>query len=110
MRIHPSRAALLLCACTLGACATAPMRVPPSQVIWQLSPVATFKTGEYDAAATAGQVRGHGNLGVGAAASLDGEMILLDGEFWRFAEKPTSPGFGRRWLLDFRPLIPRGVC
>jgi acetolactate decarboxylase len=85
MRIHPLRAALLLCVCTLGACATAPMRLPPSQVIWQLSPVATFRTGEYDAAATVGEVRSHGNLGLGAAASLDGEMILLDGQFWRFA-------------------------
>jgi acetolactate decarboxylase len=84
MPTHPSRAALLLCVCTLGACASAQTHLPRSQVIWQLSPVATFKTGEYDAAATVGEVRSHGNLGLGAAASLDGEMILLDGEFWRF--------------------------
>jgi acetolactate decarboxylase len=89
MRIHPSRAALLLGVCTLGACAAAQTHgsahLPRSQVIWQLSPVATFKTGEYDAAATVGEVRSHGNLGLGAAASLDGEMILLNGQFWRFA-------------------------
>jgi acetolactate decarboxylase len=85
MFIRSSRAALLLGVCTLGACASAQTQVPRSQTIWQLSPVATFKTGEYDAAATVGEVRGHGNLGLGAAAGLDGEMLLLDGRFWRFA-------------------------
>jgi acetolactate decarboxylase len=85
MPILSSRAALLACLCTLGACASAQTRLPPTQTIWQLSPVATFKTGEYDSAASVGEVRSHGNLGVGAAASLDGEMILLGGQFWRFA-------------------------
>lgn len=85
MPIRSSRAALLVCVCTLGACASAQTQLPRSQTIWQLSPVATFKTGEYDAAATAGEVRAHGDFGLGAAASLDGEMILLNGQFWRFA-------------------------
>lgn len=85
MFIRPSRAALLLGVCTLGACASAQTQVPRSQTIWQLSPVATFETGEYDAAATVGEVRTHGNMGLGAAQSLDGEMLLLDGRFWRFA-------------------------
>jgi acetolactate decarboxylase len=85
MLIRSSRAALLACVCTLGACASAQTQLPRSQTIWQLSPIATFETGEYDAAATVGEVRTHGNLGLGAAASLDGEMILLNGQFWRFA-------------------------
>lgn len=85
MFILSSRAALLACVCTLGACASAQTTLPRSETIWQLSPVATFKTGEYAAAATVGEVRSHGNLGLGAAESLDGEMILLNGQFWRFA-------------------------
>lgn len=85
MPIRSTRAALLACVCTLGACASAQTQLPRSQTIWQLSPVATFETGEYDAAATVGEVRTHGDLGLGAAASLDGEMLLLNGQFWRFA-------------------------
>lgn len=85
MSIRSTRAALLACVCTLGACASAQNQLPRSQTIWQLSPIATFRTGEYAAAATVGEVRTHGNVGLGAAASLDGEMILLNGQFWRFA-------------------------
>jgi acetolactate decarboxylase len=98
MSIRSSRAALLACVCTLGACASAQTQLPQSQTIWQLSPVATFETGEYDAAAPVGEVLRQGNLGLGAAQSLDGEMILLNGQFWRFAANgqvvPVSDGLG----------------
>ncbi|HEX6909785.1 MAG TPA: acetolactate decarboxylase, partial [Longimicrobium sp.] len=119
MRTHPFRAALLLGVCTLGACASAQTQLPRSQTIWQLSPVATFRTGEYDAAATVGEVRSHGNMGLGAAAALDGEMLLLNGQFWRFAANgqvlPAPDALGMpfaqvtEWRGGTEMIVPPGL-
>jgi acetolactate decarboxylase len=92
MKSGISRGAVLLLVTLLGACGTAgadpsPLPAPQAtQTIWQLSAFDFLLQGHYDGLVPAGEVKRHGNLGLGAADRLAGEMILVDGRFYRFAE------------------------
>jgi acetolactate decarboxylase len=50
--------------------------------LWQIMPSMAFKLGLYQGAITIGKAREHGNFGVGQFAALDGELTVLDGEFF----------------------------
>ena len=51
--------------------------------MWQLMPSMAFKLGLYQGAVRVGDVRRHGNFGVGQFAALDGELTVLEGQFIR---------------------------
>lgn len=55
--------------------------------MWQLSPFALLVRGNFDGLMTAGEVGRHGNMGVGAAEALDGELTVMDGIVY-----PYMPG------------------
>lgn len=102
MRLQNTRAASVLIALTAAACAprapapqsfgsAGPAASPPATeqladatVVWQLSPFALLARGYFDGVETVGEVKRHGNLGLGAADQVDGEMALIDGVFYRF--------------------------
>lgn len=50
---------------------------------FQTSTIAALLDGAYDGDVTFGELRAHGDLGLGTLQHLDGEMIALDGEFWQ---------------------------
>lgn len=50
---------------------------------FQTSTIAALLDGAYDGDVTFGELREHGDLGLGTLQHLDGEMIALDGEFWQ---------------------------
>lgn len=82
-------AALLLAACCAcgpeqGEAAPEAEEQASSSAVWQLSPLAMFARGGYQGVLTTTQVAQQGNQGIGAADSLDGEMLLLDGRFYQF--------------------------
>lgn len=52
-------------------------------VVFQTSTLAALLDGAYDGDLTIGELRAHGDLGLGTFEALDGEMIVLDGEVWR---------------------------
>lgn len=52
-------------------------------VAFQTSTLAALLDGAYDGDLTIGELRRHGDLGLGTFQGLDGEMIVLDGEVWR---------------------------
>ena len=56
----------------------------PSATVWQLSPLALLERGNFNGVVTAGEVRRHGDLGLGAADSLDGELVVVNGNFFQF--------------------------
>jgi alpha-acetolactate decarboxylase len=56
----------------------------PSATIWQLSPLTLLEQGNFNGVVTAAEVRRHGDLGVGAADSLDGELAVVNGNFFQF--------------------------
>ena len=50
--------------------------------LWQIMPSMAFKLGLYEGVATIRGARKHGNFGVGQFAGLDGELIVLAGDFY----------------------------
>ncbi|MBJ7331249.1 MAG: acetolactate decarboxylase [Solirubrobacteraceae bacterium] len=51
--------------------------------VFQTSTLAALLDGAYEGDVTFGELRQHGDLGLGTLQRLDGEMIALDGEFWQ---------------------------
>jgi acetolactate decarboxylase len=54
-------------------------------VIFQTSTIDALLDGAYDGEVTFGQLRDHGDFGLGTFEACDGEMIAVDGEFFRAA-------------------------
>jgi acetolactate decarboxylase len=52
-------------------------------VLFQASTIAALLQGAYEGDVTFGELAEHGDLGVGTLNGLDGEMIALDGSFYR---------------------------
>lgn len=51
--------------------------------IFQVSTSAALVEGVYDGCVTVGELRRHGDFGLGTFDALDGEGIMLDGEIWQ---------------------------
>ncbi|MDB5347059.1 MAG: D-psicose/D-tagatose/L-ribulose 3-epimerase [Schlesneria sp.] len=51
--------------------------------LWQITPSMAYRSGFYDGVMTIRDARQHGNFGVGQFAALDGELIVVDGSFYR---------------------------
>ncbi len=52
-------------------------------VAWQNSTIDALLDGNYDGEATFAELRKHGDFGLGTFDALDGEMLALDGSFYR---------------------------
>lgn len=50
--------------------------------ILQVSMIEALIDGCYDGDLTVGELRGLGDFGVGTVSGLDGELVVVDGEFW----------------------------
>ena len=51
--------------------------------VWQYSTIAALLAGTYQGALTVGELKTHGDLGLGTCNGLDGEMVVLDGKVWQ---------------------------
>jgi len=51
--------------------------------LFQTSTIAALMAGSYDGHLTCGQLRQHGDFGLGTFDALDGEMIVLDGQVYQ---------------------------
>jgi acetolactate decarboxylase len=51
--------------------------------LFQVSTATALVQGIYDGAVRIGQLRDHGDFGLGTFASLDGEMVVIDGQFFQ---------------------------
>lgn len=63
--------------------AALPAEEHAAHVAFQASTLEALVDGAYDGDLTIGELRRHGDLGLGTFDALDGEMIVLDGEVWR---------------------------
>jgi acetolactate decarboxylase len=91
----------------------------PSTTVWQLSPFALLLRGNFNGVVTAGEARTHGDLGVGAADSLDGELAVVNGGFYQFmaggrVQRPAPSlllpfAIMTEWEGGERILLPRGL-
>lgn len=75
--------------------------------LYQVSLIDALLAGEYDGAATVGDLRRHGDFGIGTFDRLDGELILLDGVTYRaqadgtverVADAETTPFAAVTWF------------
>jgi acetolactate decarboxylase len=83
--------------------------------IFQLSTITSLLEGVYDGEVTYGQLRAHGDFGLGTFNALDGEMIGFDGQFYQV----RADGLAREvsddqktpfaTVLFFRPSIQQDV-
>lgn len=58
-------------------------------VLAQVSTIDALMTGIYDGEATLASLREKGDFGLGTFNTLDGEMLLLDGQFYRITAAGT---------------------
>jgi len=70
---------LLVAAALAAGCAPAADR----ECLYQVSTIGALTEGVYDGTVTVGELRRHGDLGLGTFDTLDGEMVTLDGRVWR---------------------------
>ena len=66
----------------------APQR--PIHEVYQSSTINALLEGVYDGDMTYGQLRRHGDFGIGTFNALDGEMIGFDGRFWQITGDSSS--------------------
>ena len=60
-----------------------------SGVLYQVSLLQGLTYGDYDGSVTLGEVKRHGDTGIGTFDRLNGELILLDGQVYRAAGDGT---------------------
>jgi acetolactate decarboxylase len=83
--------------------------------IFQNSTINALLEGIYDGSMTYGELRGHGDFGLGTFNALDGEMIAVDGEFYQIRADgiayPVSDGQQTPFatVLFFRPTLTRSL-
>lgn len=71
--------AVLLLVTTIGWSQTAG---PDRDVLYQTSTIGALLQGVYDGDMTVGELRAHGDVGLGTINCLDGELVVLDGRFF----------------------------
>ena len=55
----------------------------PHATLFQVSTSGALVEGISQGVVTVGELKRHGDLGLGTFADLDGEMVVVDGRFWR---------------------------
>ena len=74
--------------CTSG-CLSSPQ---DRDVLFQTSTISALSEGDFDGTLTYGDLRQHGDFGLGTFDNLDGEMIALAGKFYQIkADGKTNP-------------------
>ncbi len=67
---------VLFLALVAAGCAT-------KDTLYQVSTINALLDGVYDGDTTVGELKKHGNMGIGTFNALDGEMVALDGKFYK---------------------------
>ena len=75
----------------------------PHATLFQVSTSGALVEGISQGVVTVGELKRHGDLGLGTYADLDGEMVVIDGRFWRV------PGTGAIREAADSDLVPFAV-
>lgn len=98
----------------VAASQTLPQRLAAARktadgVLFQVSTLDALSSGIYGSSITVGEVKRHGDFGVGTYEGLDGEMIVLDGHFYHMrsngvlSEAADSEGVPFVAVTHFKP-------
>jgi acetolactate decarboxylase len=83
-------------------------RPQPDRSLFQVSTLDALLQGVFGASMTVGELRGHGDFGLGTYEGVDGEMVLLDGRFYQIrfdgsiAEAPDTARTPFAAVTNFR--------
>lgn len=99
----------------LAGCAQTPAAPPKEQAgtqnretMFQISLLQSLTEGDFEGSVTVGELKKHGDTGIGTFDGLDGELVMVDGEVWQaagdgkvnnMADDKTIP-FGNVTFLD----------
>lgn len=98
---------LVLGLVTLGCVLEA--QTPPPRVMWQNMPIVALQNGHFQESVTIGEAKAHGDLGIGAMAQLDGEVVSVGGVIYQFGSDgvvrvpPDSARMSFAAMARFRP-------
>ena len=94
----------------------APVNVAEGGTVYQVSTIGALMQGVYNGTVTVGELKKHGNFGLGTFDRLDGEMIVLNGNVWQAksdgsvipaADNQTTPFATVTYFTpDFRQISP----
>lgn len=87
MTLHTrTRYLLFVAAVFLVAAGTAAAQTTGDRdTLYQVSTIDALMAGVYDGSFTCGDIRRHGNFGLGTFQALDGEMVVVDGRVYQIA-------------------------
>ncbi len=77
---------IVVCFCVFMLSTGCAKKIDPSDMgdtLYQVSIINSLLLGNYDGFVTIGELKKHGDIGLGTFDMLDGEMIVLDGEVYR---------------------------
>jgi len=83
MRRYSTRVGLVMFAVAVAVAAGCAAPKTDRGVVYQTSTISALLEGVYDGSLTLAELRKHGDFGIGTFDALDGEMVLVDGRFWR---------------------------
>lgn len=72
------------------------------EALYQVSLLQSLTEGDFEGSVTVGELKTHGDTGIGTFDGLNGELVMLDGEVWQAA------GDGSVNLMDDAATIPFG--
>ncbi len=77
--------ALIFCGAAVytGFANHVPVTSPDRDTLYQVSTIGALMQGVYNGTVTVGELKKHGDFGLGTFDRLDGEMIVLDGNVWQ---------------------------
>ncbi|MEZ4705577.1 MAG: acetolactate decarboxylase [Caldilineaceae bacterium] len=79
---------LLLFVTLLAGCTYAlPTASSNADTLFQTSTLSALQAGAYDGELTIGQLKQHGDFGLGTFSALDGEMVMVDGALYRVDDR-----------------------
>lgn len=108
----------LLLGCTVQGWA-GEVRPAPDATLFQVSTIDALLSGVYDGNVTIGELRKHGDFGLGTFNRLDGEMLAVDGRYYQIkadgAAYPVPPSLKTPFasVVRFKGMktlaLPRGI-
>ncbi|NJN82186.1 MAG: acetolactate decarboxylase [Caldilineaceae bacterium] len=80
----------------LTACIAPPIPEPNQDTLFQTSTLSALSAGDFDGELTIGELKQHGDFGLGTFNALDGEMMVLDGQVFQAKDDRRCPSCRRR--------------
>jgi acetolactate decarboxylase len=96
--------------------AAAPDNNKQQNTVFQVATIGSLAQGVYDGDYDYGQLKKHGNFGVGTFLDLDGEMVAIDGHFYQIEASGKLRTVSDSQIVpfaevtDFRPTISKNLA